>query len=145
MVPQLASGREGACRHPRRQAGVSLPAACFLSTCKHVCIVAFNTGPPELAWDGRRGSRRVFLAAALRAVPVPHGQGDPDSQRSVEMPIVTVEASAGRTIEQKRGLVKDITEAVVKNYKVSPDVVIIVIREIADEHLGKAGKLKIDK
>ncbi len=60
------------------------------------------------------------------------------------MPIVTVEASAGRTIEQKRGLVKDITEAVVKNYKVSPDVVIIVIREIADEHLGKAGKLKID-
>ena len=60
------------------------------------------------------------------------------------MPRVTVEASAGRTIEQKRGLVKDITEAVVKNYKVTPDVVTIVIREIADEHLAKAGKLKID-
>ncbi|MCK9358099.1 MAG: tautomerase family protein, partial [Dehalococcoidia bacterium] len=49
------------------------------------------------------------------------------------MPIVTVEASVGRTIEQKRGLVKDITDAVVKNYKVTPDVVTIVIREIADE------------
>jgi 4-oxalocrotonate tautomerase len=61
------------------------------------------------------------------------------------MPIVTVEASAGRTIEQKRGLVKDITDAVVKNYKVSPDIVTIVIREIADEHLAKAGVLKIDR
>jgi 4-oxalocrotonate tautomerase len=61
------------------------------------------------------------------------------------MPIITVEASAGRTLEQKRGLVKDITEAVVKNYKVSPDIVTIVIREIADEHLSKAGILKCDR
>jgi len=60
------------------------------------------------------------------------------------MPIVTVEASAGRTIEQKRGLVKDITDAVVKNYRVPAEIVIVVIREIADEHLGKGGKLKID-
>ena len=44
------------------------------------------------------------------------------------MPIITVEASAGRSLEQKRRLVKDITDAVVKNYKVTPDVVTIVIR-----------------
>ena len=56
-----------------------------------------------------------------------------------------MEASAGRTLEQKRGLVKDITDAVVKNYKVDPGIVIVVLREIADEHLGKGGVLKIDK
>ncbi len=61
------------------------------------------------------------------------------------MPIVTVEASAGRTLEQKRGLVRDITDAVVRNYKVDPSIVIVVLREIADEHLGKGGMLKIDK
>jgi hypothetical protein len=35
------------------------------------------------------------------------------------MPTVIVEADEGRTVEQKRGLVKDITDAVCKNYNVS--------------------------
>jgi len=30
------------------------------------------------------------------------------------MPLITVKAKSGRTIEQKRSLVKDITEAVVR-------------------------------
>ncbi len=60
------------------------------------------------------------------------------------MPIVTVEALGGRTVEQKRGLVKDITEAVTKNFNTTPEAVTIIIHEIADEHLAKAGKLKID-
>jgi len=37
------------------------------------------------------------------------------------MPLITVKAKSGRTIEQKRGLVKDITEAVVKNFKVESE------------------------
>jgi 4-oxalocrotonate tautomerase len=60
------------------------------------------------------------------------------------MPLITIEALAGRTTEQKRGLVKDVTEAVVKNFNCKPDVVTIIIHELADEHLAKAGKLKID-
>ena len=36
------------------------------------------------------------------------------------MPLITVKALEGRTIEQKRGLAKDITEAVVKHFEVSP-------------------------
>ena len=39
------------------------------------------------------------------------------------MPIITVKALEGRTIDQKRGLVKDMTEAIVKNFKVEPDAV----------------------
>ncbi len=44
------------------------------------------------------------------------------------MPIVTVLAIEGRTAEQKRGLVKDITEAVVKNFYTSPEKVSMAIR-----------------
>jgi hypothetical protein len=35
------------------------------------------------------------------------------------MPTIIVEADEGRTVEKKRGLVKDITEAVCKNFNVS--------------------------
>ena len=45
------------------------------------------------------------------------------------MPRVTVEALNGRTIEQKRRLVKDLTEAVVKNFNVGPEAVTVVIHE----------------
>ena len=60
------------------------------------------------------------------------------------MPIVTIEAIEGKTIEQKRALVKDITDTVCKNFKVNPDAVIIFIHEVKRENVGKAGKLNID-
>ena len=61
------------------------------------------------------------------------------------MPLVTVKAIEGRTMEQKRGLVKDITDAVVKNFKVEPDAVTIDIIEFSRENLAKAGKLFVDR
>ena len=60
------------------------------------------------------------------------------------MPLITVKAKSGRTIEQKRGLVKDITEAVVKNFKVEPGDVYVDIIEYSSENLAKAGKLFLD-
>ncbi|MFC1941116.1 2-hydroxymuconate tautomerase [Chloroflexota bacterium] len=60
------------------------------------------------------------------------------------MPLITVEAIEGRTIEQKRGLVKDITEAVIKNFKVEPDKVTVIIHEVTRDNLAKAGKLFSD-
>ncbi len=60
------------------------------------------------------------------------------------MPLVTVKAIAGRTVEQKRGLVKDITEAVVKNFNTPPESVIVDIVEMGKEDFAKAGKLLID-
>ena len=60
------------------------------------------------------------------------------------MPLVTVKAIAGRTVEQKRALVKDITEAVIKDFKVKPEQVTIDIVDISRENLAKAGKLLID-
>jgi 4-oxalocrotonate tautomerase len=60
------------------------------------------------------------------------------------MPTVVIEALEGRTVEQKRGLVKDITDAVCKNFKVNPDAVTIMIHELKRENHGKAGKLTSD-
>ncbi|MFC1966347.1 2-hydroxymuconate tautomerase [Chloroflexota bacterium] len=60
------------------------------------------------------------------------------------MPLVTVEADVGRTVEQKRGLVKDITEAVTKNFNAKPEAVIVLIHELSKENVAIAGKLSID-
>jgi len=60
------------------------------------------------------------------------------------MPTIIVEADEGRTIEQKRGLVKDITDAVCRNYKVDPQAVTILLHEQKKENRGKAGKLASD-
>ena len=61
------------------------------------------------------------------------------------MPLVTVKAVEERTIDQKRGLVKDITEAVVKNFKVEPESVTVDIVEYNRENLAKAGQLFMDR
>ena len=66
-------------------------------------------------------------------------------RKEKNMPYVTVKAVEGRTIEQKRGLVKDITEAVVKNFNVKPESVAIDILEYSKENLAKAGELFADR
>ena len=60
------------------------------------------------------------------------------------MPYVTVKAVEERTLEQKRGLVKDITEAVVKHFNVKPEAVAVDILEYSKENLAKAGTLFAD-
>jgi len=61
------------------------------------------------------------------------------------MPLITVKAIEGRTIEQKRGLVKDITQAVIKNFGVKPEAVIVDIIEYGKENFAEAGKLFTDR
>jgi 4-oxalocrotonate tautomerase len=60
------------------------------------------------------------------------------------MPTVIVEVDEGRTVEQKRSFVKDVTEAVCKNFHVEPQTVTIFIHEGKKENRGKGGKLAID-
>jgi len=70
---------------------------------------------------------------------VKYGEGG-----KINMPLVTVKAVEGKTIEQKRGLVKDITEAVVKNFKVESESVLVDIVDLSRENIAKAGKLFAD-
>ncbi|MFC2004926.1 2-hydroxymuconate tautomerase [Chloroflexota bacterium] len=61
------------------------------------------------------------------------------------MPLITIKALEGRTAEQKRALVKDITEAVVKNFEANPRSVTIDIIEYSKENLATAGQLFLDR
>ena len=60
------------------------------------------------------------------------------------MPEVVFYALGGRSVEQKRALIKDFTDAVVKNYKVDASAVTITIVESAKEDKAKGGVLFSD-
>jgi len=60
------------------------------------------------------------------------------------MPLVTIKIIEGRNIEQKRGMVKDVTEAIVKNIGCPPTAVQIDIVEMKQENLSQGGKLFCD-
>ncbi len=61
------------------------------------------------------------------------------------MPEVYVHAIEGRTKEQKRALVKDITDAVVRNFGVSADRVLVEILENSQDNKAKGGVLFSDR
>jgi len=61
------------------------------------------------------------------------------------MPEIYVYAVEGRSIDQKRSLVKDITDAVVRNFKVKPDAVMVQIVESSKESKAKGGVLISDR
>jgi 4-oxalocrotonate tautomerase len=63
------------------------------------------------------------------------------SQQETAMPEVYVHAVEGRSLDQKRALVKDITAAVVKNFNVPADAVLVQIVESAKENKAKGGVL----
>ena len=61
------------------------------------------------------------------------------------MPEVYVYAVEGRSLDQKRGLVRDITEAVVRNFGVAPENVMVQIMETPKTSKAKGGVLFSDK
>src|SRR3954451_5827186 len=52
-----------------------------------------------------------------------------NTSREIDMPEIYVHAVKGRTLDQKRALVKDITDAVVKNFAVPVEAVTVEIVE----------------
>lgn len=60
------------------------------------------------------------------------------------MPVVTIAQSPGRTLEQKRDLVKKITDAFVTSYGVKPESVTIFLQDYDSSNWGKSGLLHID-
>jgi len=55
------------------------------------------------------------------------------------MPEVVVYALGGRSPEQKKGLMKDITDAVVKNFSVPADAVVVTLVETEKQSKMKGG------
>lgn len=60
------------------------------------------------------------------------------------MPIVQIDMLEGRTVEQRRELVKKVTAAITESVSCPASAVTIIIREMTKEHLGQAGKLRAD-
>lgn len=61
------------------------------------------------------------------------------------MPVVTVELWPGRTVEQKRKLVRAITDAMIEHADARPDGLHVIIHEVSKENWGRAGVLGVDR
>ena len=60
------------------------------------------------------------------------------------MPIVQMEILKGRTVEQKRAMVKEVTDAICRTLNAPPEAVSIIIRVRFDNY-AKAGVLRSDQ
>ena len=61
------------------------------------------------------------------------------------MPVVIVEMWEGRTDDQKRRLVKAITDAMVEHANAAPDALHVIIHDIPKNCWAKAGLLASDQ
>lgn len=60
------------------------------------------------------------------------------------MPYVNVQILSGASREEKAGIVKDVTDSLVKRLGKQPEHIHVVIQEIQDENWGYAGILTDD-
>ncbi|TMK20965.1 MAG: hypothetical protein E6G75_03675 [Alphaproteobacteria bacterium] len=63
------------------------------------------------------------------------------TKRETDMPEIYVHAVKGRSLDQKRALIKDITDAVVKNFSVPAEAVMVEIVESEPTAKAKGGVL----
>jgi 4-oxalocrotonate tautomerase len=69
-----------------------------------------------------------------------------ESEKGVtRMPEITISMAAGRTDEQKACMMRDITQALVKNLGVEADAVVIQINEAPLAHKMKGGKTFVER
>lgn len=61
------------------------------------------------------------------------------------MPIVHIDLVEGRSTDQIRGLVKDVTEAISKNADVPKERIHIILNEMKKDNYSVGGTLKIDE
>ena len=61
------------------------------------------------------------------------------------MPVITVQMWPGRSTEQKRALVKAITEAMIEHADAKPDGLHVILQEVPLENWARAGVLGIDR
>lgn len=61
------------------------------------------------------------------------------------MPIVQIDLLEGRTVDQKRALVKAVTDAICNTVNASPEAVRIILRDMKFENYATAGVLRSDQ
>jgi 4-oxalocrotonate tautomerase len=68
-----------------------------------------------------------------------------ETKGETRMPEITISMAAGRTDEQKAGMMRDITQALVKNLGVDAEAVVIQINEAPLTHKMKGGKTFVER
>jgi 4-oxalocrotonate tautomerase len=66
-------------------------------------------------------------------------------RRYDKMPNVTIDGPKIEDVEIKRVLVKEITDALEKAYKIPREAYVVLIKENSPENVGVGGKLILDK
>lgn len=61
------------------------------------------------------------------------------------MPIVNISMYEGRTVDQKRKLATEVTDAICSSLGVAPQTVRIMIHDMPRENMAVAGVLNIDE
>jgi 4-oxalocrotonate tautomerase len=61
------------------------------------------------------------------------------------MPFIQINMLEGRTVEQKRELVKQVTKSVSSSLGVPENIVTIIIKDVPKTNFSQGGKLTIDK
>lgn len=61
------------------------------------------------------------------------------------MPIVNIRMAKGRSLEQKRRLVKAVTDAVARTVDSRPEWITVLIEELDRQNWATGGELHIDK
>jgi 4-oxalocrotonate tautomerase len=61
------------------------------------------------------------------------------------MPFVNVKMLEGRTIEQKKQLVKAITESMAEICGANPEYTMVVVEDIAKDHWARGGVMASDR
>jgi 4-oxalocrotonate tautomerase len=77
--------------------------------------------------------------------PVMTNGNEPGNQKETTMPEITINLAAGRTEEQKRGMMVDITQALVKNLGVDAEAVVIQINEAPLSNKIKGGQTYLER
>jgi 4-oxalocrotonate tautomerase len=87
----------------------------------------------------------LFDAEDVDGRDEPGHDGKKKRKRRKRMPEITVSMAVGRTDEQKAGMMRDITQALVKNLGVDADAVVIQINEAPLAHKMKGGKTFVER
>lgn len=61
------------------------------------------------------------------------------------MPVITIAGNPGISVENKRKMVKKVSEAVAEGYNLPIETITILIQAIPADNVGVAGGLLIDK
>src|SRR5260370_30836859 len=87
-----------------------------------------------------RAAPSCLMGAIMQAATAAYAKN-----REKKMPEITVSMAAGRTEEQKAGMMRDITQALVKNLGVDADAVVNQINEAPLHHKMKGGKTFVER